>query len=104
MTFVNKYDKSMRLKINLFKPYKNKVKVVNILVGFNLLMAVIEDDNIFDIDDDGLSIGTFEARVTYLITRVSSLSTVADPQTELSSKLLLPKKNQQQCKGHSLVY
>lgn len=70
VVFVNHNDKSQSLKANLFGPEKNRVKVANVLAGFKSSMAIMGDGSIMEADDDGLSMDTFVAGATYMLSLV----------------------------------
>ena len=103
VTFVNRDDKSQILKVNLFGPVKKRVKVVNILVAcLNSKMAIMEDGCILEADDDGLSMDTFDAGGTYMLSLVP-YSIVSLPHIEVSSKILHPSEDKSIKERHFTV-
>lgn len=102
VTFVNRDDKSQILKVNLLGPDKKRVKVANILACLNSKMAIMEDGCILEADDDGLSMDTFDAGATYMLSLVP-YSIVALPHIEVSSKLLHPSEDKRVTEGHFTV-
>jgi hypothetical protein len=67
VTLVNKDDTSQSFKVNLFGPEKNRVKVANVLTAFKSSMAVMDDGSLMEADEDGLSMDTFIAGSTYIL-------------------------------------
>ena len=64
-TIFNQIDTLMPFKVKLFAEENNCLKVKNVLLVFKVIVAILEDANIQEVDNDGLSVDTFEAQKTY---------------------------------------
>lgn len=69
--FVNKSDKKETFKFNLFGEDKNHVKVANVLTIFKSSAIILDDVNILEGNEDGLSVKCFEVGRTYIILLLS---------------------------------
>ncbi len=96
VTFVNRDDKSQIFKMNLFGPDKKRVKVANILACLNSKMAIMEDGCILEADDDGLSMDTFDAGATYMLSLVPYSIVALHTLKNLQNYSILPKTRELQ--------
>ncbi|KAG0610098.1 hypothetical protein M758_7G038600 [Ceratodon purpureus] len=91
--FVNHNDKSQSFKVNLFGAEKNRVKVSNVLAGFKASMAIMGDGSIMEADDDGLSMDTFVAGATYMLSLVPQEAQALTERAE-ESPVMMQLQNQ----------
>jgi hypothetical protein len=73
VTFVNKHNENQTLKVNLFGPNKNCVKVNNILMLFKAIVAIMFDGNMMEADNLGLNMDCFDSRSRHVITLIPAL-------------------------------
>ena len=71
VSFYNKADESMVFKVNLVGTSKNQVRVANLLTAFKADLVILEDGSILESDEEGFSVDTFNAGVSFGITIVA---------------------------------
>ncbi len=80
MTFVKKHNEDQTLKVNMFGPNKNHVKVNNVLAIFNASIAIIFYGSMMEADEFGLSMDYFDFGSRHVIIGIPTL----DPNNFLS--------------------
>jgi hypothetical protein len=80
MTFLKKHNEDQTLKLNVFGPNKNHVKVNNILAIFKTSIAIMFDGSMMEANELGLSMDYFDFGSKHVITSIPTL----DPNNFLS--------------------